>query len=149
MKENKIYKEIFNEIIKPKMYQKQFSIDDDNVFITPNGFYGFIFAKKNLPFNIEKIPKSDTKLDFDNIVKPENECKLTNRFVMSKSKVLGMLRILKQEDREIFVKQGYFQYFDDAAKFYQEKDLCMIVVVEFGQVVGGFMPVRLTEGEKE
>lgn len=149
MNEKKIYKEIFNEIIKPMNYQKQFSVDKDYIFISPNGYYGFIFTKNNLPFNFERIQKADTKLDLFSIVKPENECKLTNRFVMSKDKKAGMIRILKKEGYEIFVKQKYLQYFEDYAEFYQDKDLHIVVVVENGCVVGAVMPMRFLEGDKE
>ena len=149
MNEKKVYKEIFDQIIKNATGQKQILLNENMTLISPNGYYGFVFHKNNLPFNLERIPISNGKLDLFNIVKPENKCKLTNRFVMSKHKILGMLRILQKEDYEIFVQQKFLQYFDCSAEFYQEKNLQIIVVVEFGQVVGCILPVRFTEGETE
>ena len=136
-------------MIKPslKVNQKQISIDDESVFISPNGCYGFLLSKKNAPFNLERIPKSDVKLDLFKICKPENRFKMTRRLIAEKSGEL--VNILKNDDREICVRQKYLKYFDDCAEFYQEKDKCLVVVAEMGCVVGGIMPMVIRDGDIE
>lgn len=143
MKIDKAYKLIFNEIIKPKDYQRRFDIDEDNIFITPNSFYGFVFAKKDLPFNLEMIKQANKNLDLLSVVKPENRFKRTNNFVLLDKH--GTINVLKNDNRKIYVNQKYLQYFEDYAEFYQEKDLNIVVAVENGQVVGAIMPIRHKE----
>lgn len=147
MKINKIYKLIFGEIIKPKEYQKQMKVDDEHILITPNGYYGFVFNKKSLPFNLEMIKEATITLDLFSVIKPENLCKLTKCLVVDSK--LGFLNILKNGGRKIYVNSKYLGYFESYTEFYQEKDLSLIVAVECGQIVGCIMPIRYLEGETD
>lgn len=144
MKINKIYKHVFDAIIKGK--PRMFNLDDDYVFITPDGYYGFVFAKKAVPFNLELIEETQQKLDLDSIVQKENLCKLTNYYVLDERK--NHTRILKKDDRKIYVNQKYLQYFEEYTEFYQKDDLQLVVAVENGQIVGALMPIRRTKGDE-
>ena len=144
MKINKIYKHVFDAIIKGK--PRMFNLDDDYVFITPDGFYGFVFAKKAVPFNLEMIEERKEKLDLSSIVQKENLCKLTNYYATPERKSLA--RILKNNDRKIYINQKYLQYFEDYTEFYQKDNLQIVVAVENGQIVGGLMPIRWTKGDE-
>lgn len=143
MKINKAYEMVFKEIIKPKEYQRKFDISDELVFITPNSYFGFVFAKKGIPFNLELIKNATQKIDILNIVKPENLFKKTNHFIALHQQ--GLICVLKNENRKIYINQKYLSFFEDCAEFYQEKDRSIVAVLEQGQVVGAIMPIRYTE----
>lgn len=147
MKVNKIYKFIFDNIIKSKNNLNQIELDDGCVCIAPDGYFGFVFSKNNLPFNLELIRKSIVKLDLNSVVKPENLCKPTNVLIIDKH--FGFLKVFKIGDRKSYVNSKYLQYFEDYTEFYQEKDLSIMVAVEYGQVVGCIMPVRYMKGEDD
>ena len=146
MKTNKIYKLIFGEIIKPKEIQRKFEVDDDNVFITPNGFFGFVLCKKGMPFNLEMIRTEQNKLDLSSVIKPENLLRKTNHFVMIERH--GLINIFSGNDRKVYINTKYLSFFEDYAEFYQEKDLSLVVVVEYGEIVGAIMPLRHSEEDK-
>lgn len=140
MKIDKIYKLIFGEIIKPKQHQRKFEIDDDTVFVTPNGFCGFVFSKKEIPFNLEMVEDSKSKIDILSTVKLENLLKKTNHYVRIPQ---GLINVFQNNDeKKIYINEKYLNYFEDYAEFYQEKDLSLCVVVENGQVVGAVCPTR-------
>ena len=144
MKIDKIYKHVFNEIIKK--HPRLFNLDDDYVFITPNGYYGFFFLKKAVPFNLEMIEETKQKLDLSSSVQEFNLCKLTNQYIANKH--FGFVRILKQGGRKIYVQQKFLQYFEDYTSFYQKHDLELIVAVENGQIVCALMPIKWHEGDE-
>lgn len=145
MKIEKIYKHIFGEIIKPKKHlqQVQTDIDDNSVFITIDGFFGFVLGKKDLPFNIDKISQHKTPLNLSHIVKPENLFKLTNNFIYVNRH--GLINVLKNDNRKIYIKKEYLNFFDEHASFYQEKDFGIVIVVECGFIVGAICPFRINE----
>lgn len=146
MKIDKIYKLIFGEIIKPKAYQRKFVFNEDYIFITPNSYYGFVLCKKGIPFNLEMIEDAKTKIDLLSAYKPENLFKKTNHFVMLQQ---GLMSVLSNGERKIYINQKYLDYFEDYAEFYQEKDLSLVVVVENGQIVGAVCPIRYSEVQGE
>ena len=143
MKTNKIYKLIFGEIIKSTYSQRKFDIDEEKTLITPNGYFGFLLSKKELPFNCEMIKNSDSKIDLLSVVKPENLLSKTNHFVMISRQ--GLTSIFCNNDRKVYINTKYLSYFEDYAEFYQEKDLSLCVVVENGQIVGAICPIRYNE----
>lgn len=145
MKLNKVYKLIFNEIIKNGCRGK-FDLDDDNVFITLNGYYGFVIPKKETPFNLEMIKNTMGKIDLLSVVKPENLLRTTNNYVMVH--LQGLVKVFCNSDRKVYINTKYLKHFEDDAEFYQEKDLSLCVVVENGKVVGAVCPIRHIE-EKE
>jgi hypothetical protein len=147
MKLNKIYKSIFSEMINPKERLMKMEINKNYIFVTPSGYYGFVFNKYDVPFNIEQIATSQSKLDLQSIVKAENLCKLTNKLVLLKG--VGLVNIFTNGNRKIYVNQKYLQYFEDYTEFYQEKDLGIITAVEYGNIVGAIIPVRNMEGDNE
>lgn len=146
MKRDKIYKLIFNGIIKPKERPTKFEIDNDYVFITPNNYFGFVVSKKGTPFNLEMIESRENKLDLLSVVKPENLLRKTNHFVMIAYH--GLTNILSGNDKKVYINTKYLSYFEDDAEFYQEKDLTLVVVVERGEIVGAIMPLKHIEEEK-
>ena len=147
MKTNKIYKLIFAGIIKSEYSQKKLDIDEEKCFITPDGYVGFIFIKKELPFNCEMIKNTDAKLDLLSVVKPENLLSKTNLYFMTNRQVLT--RIFRNKDRKVYINTKFLSYFEDYAELYQAKDIQMCVVVENGQVVGGICPIRVLVEEDE
>lgn len=143
MKINKVYELIFKEIIKPKEYQRKFDIDSDYIFITPNGYYGFVLCKKEIPFNLEMIKNANSTIDILSVVKPENILRRTKMFV--KDVRNGLVSIFKSNERKVYLNAKYLSFFEDYAEFYQEKDNSLCAVVENGQVVGAICPMRWKE----
>lgn len=144
MKINKIYKSLFNELLKGNC--RKFEMDSEHVFISPDGFHGFVFCKKDVPFNLEMYAESKQKLDLVSAVKEENLCELTNHYVSHKH--VGFARILKQGVRKIYVNTKFLQDFEDYTDFYQAEENQIIVAVECDQIVGAFMPIRWTGSEE-
>jgi hypothetical protein len=143
MKLNKIYKLIFDEIIKPKAYQRKFDLDEDNVFISPDGYYGFVISKKEIPFNLEMIKNTMGKIDLLSVVKPENLLRKTKHLV--KLDLRGLANVFCNSDRKVYINSKYLSFYEDYAEFYQEKDLSLCVVVENGLIVGAVCPMRYNE----
>ena len=147
MKINKIYELIFKEIIKPKERQRKFEIDKNLVFITPNGYFGFVLCKKETPFNLEMIQGENSKIDLLSVVKPENRLRKTKHFVMFER--TGLLNVFCNSDRKVYINTKFLNYFEDYAEFYQAKELTLCVVVENGEIVGAVMPVRYIEEREQ
>ena len=64
-------------------------------------------------------------------------------------KGIGLVNIFTNGDRKIYVNQKYLQFFEDYTEFYQEKDLGLMVAVEYGNIVSAIMPIRNMEGDNE
>lgn len=143
MKTDKIYKLIFGEIIKPKAFQRKFDLDDNYIFITPDSYYGFVLCKKEIPFNLEMITDAKSKIDLFSMIKPENQLRKTKNFVMVEGQ--GLINVLKNNDRKVYINSKFLSYFEDYAEFYQEKELSLVAVVENGQLVGAICPLRYDE----
>lgn len=74
---NKAQREVFNKIIgsgKPGW----FDVDENNIFVTPDGMVGFIFPVSTIAFNLERLRKMSNLLKIKEVVKSENELTLTN-----------------------------------------------------------------------
>lgn len=134
-------KEILNAMLKGDRLAK-FYIDEKSVFITPNGFYGFVFPVSTLQINVDRIATVNS-ICLHQIVCDDNQLKLTNELRESGH---ALLRVLKRESNEIYVNTKYLRWFQNP-KFYQEKDKpqSAIVITECGsdEIVGVVMPVRI------
>lgn len=144
---NKAQKEIFNAMLSGKHVRK-FEIDSDSVFITPDGFYGYVFPQTSLQINIGRIA-SVKSLDIGKIVTDENLCHLTKECVVNEFPK-EILRKLRRGDQNIYFNQKYMDCFQNP-KFYSEGSLGMIVVTEdispirLNTIVGAIMPKRVNE----
>lgn len=143
----KAQKIIFNELISGG-HVRQFEVDKDNVFITPDGYRGFVLPYTSVQVNLDKIATLKS-IDFASVVKEENLCHLTKELVLQEHPK-AYLRKLKKGDLNIYFNQKYMECFQNP-KFYNEKITGMIVVTEdisanrINQVVGIIMPTRVVE----
>ena len=135
----KAQKIIFEEMLKKDTYTKRFAIDPERVFISPNGIYGFVLEKDAIRFNLDRI-KEVGSLRLQEIVAPENLCKLTDRLLMGDRN--NDLHILTRGEWKTYINRKYLQCFENP-KFYQEKEFGMVVVTEDDQIVGAVMPVKV------
>lgn len=143
----KAQKEIFNAMLageNPRKYQ----FEETSVFITPDGFHGFVIPYSQIQINLEKI--ADFKgLDIRSVVTEENRCILTREMLLSEHP-RKYLRKLKKGNQEIFFNEKYMQCFQNP-KFYNADPHRLIVVTEDisatrkNEIVGIILPVRVTE----
>lgn len=143
----KAQKIIFDELISGGHVRK-FEVDKDNVFITPDGFRGFVLPYTSIQVNLDRIATLKT-IDFSSVVKEENLCHLTKELVLQEHPK-AYLRKLKKGDTNIYFNQKYMECFQNP-KFYNASSTGMIVVTEdisatrINQVVGIIMPTRVVE----
>ena len=149
MKINKAYDTVFKALVNRKFGLKKFELDQDKVFISPDGFFGFVFCKKGIPFNLDEIQSADSKLKLQSVVKPENQLRKTKSFVMLQR--IGLISVFKDVDRKVYINSKYLNYFEEHAEFYQDEKfpLSLVVIVENGQIVGAVCPVRYKEEDEE
>lgn len=141
---NKAQKDILNHLLNGDPVRK-FEIDDDYVFITPNGYYGFVFPKVLLQVNIDRMPTFKS-IDLAAVVNEENACVLTDECKILYRPYKGYARKLKRGDTEIFVNEKYLQWFQNP-KFYCTAPNLMVVVTEGtstskNAIVGLICPLR-------
>lgn len=143
----KAQKTIFNALLSGDRVRR-FEVDKDNVFITPNGCYGFVIPYSVLQVNIEKIGEFKA-IDLASIVKEENRFQLT-REILLQEHPKAYLRKLKNGERNVFLDQKYMECFQNP-KFYQKEKDAIVVVTEdisatrINAVVGCILPVRVNE----
>ena len=80
MNTTKAQKEIFNAMLKHNRVAK-FEVDERRVFITPDGYHGFVIPLADIQVNLEKL-KNMREIDLQAIVHEENLCKLSNECVL-------------------------------------------------------------------
>jgi hypothetical protein len=143
----KAQKIIFNALLSGN-HVRRFEFDKDNVFITPDGYRGFVLPYSTLQVNIEKI-QVFKNMDLASIVKDENLLQLT-REILIQEHPKAYLRKLKNEERNVFLDQKYLECFQNP-KFYQEDKNRMVVLTEDisairkNVIVGCILPVRVCE----
>lgn len=141
MKIKEVYKSIFNMLIKPEERVVKIEIDKNNIFISPSGYFGFVFDKRAIPFNLNIMTEVANKLNLQNITKEENRLILTD--MLKQHKALGLLSVFEKNGENIYVNTKYLKFFEEHAIFFQESKLGLIAVVENGNIVGAIMPVRI------
>lgn len=136
---NKAQREVFNKIIgsgKPAW----FDVDENNIFVTPDGMVGFIFPVSTIAFNLDRIRKMDNPVKIYEVVKSENELTLTNDIKLFPGR---QARRLKKGKYSVFVDTRFLSYFQNP-KFFQDKnDIRSPVIVTEFQHFKGDIPVGL------
>ena len=142
----KAQKEIVNELLKGRSV-KGFDIDERHVLVSPDGFRGFIFPVSTVCFNLDRIKKI-AAFSVADIVKEENELKLTPDFRLLDARRNLMCRRLKGTGKNTYVNVKYLEYFQNP-RFFQEKNNLGVIVVTEGAngadiPVGIILPIRCT-----
>lgn len=122
----KAQKDVFNNLLDGARVAK-FEIDEDYVFITPNGYYGFVFPKVMLQINLERI-KTINAIDIYAAINEENKCVLTDECKILHLPHKGYARKLKRGETEIFVNEKYLVYYQNPNFYIAASNL--IVVTE-------------------
>lgn len=141
----KAQKELFNALIAGQRVAK-FEFDENNVFLTPDGFHGFVIPYTQIQINLEKAV-TQKALDIRSIVNEENLCKLTKEMLIGE-RPRRYFRKLKRGDTDIFFNEKFMQCFQNP-KFYCKDRYGMIVVTEDisakrnNEIVGVILPVRV------
>lgn len=121
-----------------------FKVGEDKIFVTTDGFHGFVFPLSVVSFNVEKLQEFK-KIPLDEVVSPENELFLTDDLRMIPAGAnRGLYRRLKAVGKNVFANNKFFDCFQNP-KFYQPKDqpLQAIVVTEKNYKDGKQVPVGL------
>lgn len=136
---NKAQREVFNKIIgsgKPAW----FDVDENNIFVTPDGMVGFIFPVSTIAFNLDRIRKMDNPVKIHEVVKSGNELILTNDIKLLPGK--QVIR-LKKEKYSVFVDTRFLSYFQNPKFFQDAKDRRAAIIVTEYQHLKGNTPVGL------
>lgn len=142
-------REIFDAISKDKSVHA-FKTEDDRLFVTADGFVGYIFSLDMICFNTDKISMIEKPLfPIRECVHEENELKITQEF-HSEHCGIGrtgrMFRKLAAPGKTVYVNDASLRNFQ-APMFFQEKEenLKQIVITEGKDnvPVGAVLPVRI------
>ena len=140
----KAQKAIFGEMLKCSPTVKRFDVGEDDVFVTPDGFWGVVLPKKTAAFNLDLVPSVSKAPDLLGIAVTENQCKLTNNLVIHKK--YGNLRKLTKDGRAIYLQMKFMTYFEEG-EYYQASQYGIVVIKVRDQIVGAICPVRYEESE--
>lgn len=144
----KAQENIFKALIKGLRVCK-FDVDENNTFITPDGFKGWIFPNEVLMLNVEKIQQFKG-LEIASIIKPENKLEITLDFRLAHVHSKDLLRKLEHGKKTVFVREAFLTMFQNPS-FYQELDKPVGHVVVTEEVrgvtkpVGVVLPVRINK----
>lgn len=143
---NSAQKDIFNALLNGENVRK-FDIDSDYTFITPTGFYGFVFPKVALFINTDRIQTSKA-IDINSVVTQENECVLTDECKILYRSCKGYARKLKRGETEIYINEKFLKWFQNP-KFYCAATNNLVVITEStsankNAIVGAICPIRIS-----
>lgn len=142
----KAQKEIVNELLHGRRVGG-FNIDEKTVLVSPDGYKAYIFPVASVIFSLDKI-KNITPIPVAEIVKDENELRLTPDFRLLDSFRNRMVRRLKGNGKNVFVNVKFLECFQNPQFFQEENKLSTIVVTEKSNgkniPVGIVLPVRCT-----
>ena len=144
----KAQKIIFNALLSNSYPVRRFEVDEDNVFITPDGYRGFIIPYSALQVNIDRM-QTVKPFDISSVVKEENLLRLTRELLIQEHPK-ALLRKLTNGERNVFVNSKYIECFQNP-RFYQKEKNQMVVVTEDisatrkNIIVGIVLPVRVAE----
>ena len=142
----KAQKEIVNELLHGRRVGG-FNIDEKTVLVSPDGYKAYIFPVASVIFSLDKI-KNITPFPVAEIVKDENELRLTPDFRLLDSFRNKMVRRLKGNGKNVFVNMKFLECFQNPQFFQEENKLGTIVVTEKSNgkniPVGIVLPVRCT-----
>lgn len=147
----KAQKEIFNAMLSGGRCHK-YELDEHNVFITPEGYNGYVIPYSQIQINLEKIPDCKN-LDIQSVVCEENLCELTKEALILEHP-REIARKLKRGNEFIYFKEKYMKCFQNP-KFYNAHPHWIIVVTEDisanqkNCIVGAILPIRVADQLKE
>lgn len=142
MNYTKAQKICFDALCSGRRSVKRFDLDEKRVFVTPDGYRGFIFPKVSCNFNLEKVAAFDG-FPIEEFIKPENELTLTLDVRISDNR-REMFRRLKGNGKSTFVNVKFLECFQNPKFFQPENKHAMIVVTESkaNEPVGIILPIR-------
>ena len=146
----KAEKDVFNRMVKGDRVC-YFRFEDKHIFVTPDGFMGYIFPVTAISFNVNKCMEMQP-LKITEAIKPENELTLTYDFRQGGFGDKRMYRRLKGSGKSVFVNNAFLANFQNP-RFWQEKDdkFGLITVTEKGATphqdlpVGVVLPLKVYE----
>ena len=142
----KAQKEIVSALLSGKRMAR-FNIDETHILVSPDGYRAFIFPVSTIVFNLDKIPEI-TAVPVSEIIKDENELKLTPDFRLLDSRRNLICRRLKGNGKNTYVNVKYLECFQNPRFFQGESNLSTIVVTEGAKdvniPVGIILPIRCT-----
>ena len=122
----KAQKEIFNALCNGNR-TGQFSVDGNNVFVTPNGYMAYILPKSLIYFSLEKI-REMKPLPIKELIQDQYELTLTNDLrIIDKHRTA---RRLKGVGKNVLVNVKFLSCFQNPHFYQQENPLSGIVVTE-------------------
>lgn len=126
MNEIKAQQDIFKAMLSGKDVRK-FYIDDNTVFITPEGYYGFVLPINSLQNNETRI-RAMSPIDLKGVVNEGDECELADELRIDIYTRKRLFRKLKCGNKMIFINNAYLQWFQNA-RFYCRPDRPSVIVV--------------------
>lgn len=133
-----------------------FPVGKEKIFVTPDGFKGYVLPLDIVAFNCEKLQQMKA-LELDSICTPENELTLTNDAKLLR---IGSRKefciCMKGAKKRVFIRTKFLDAFQNP-KFYQKlgEKLGAVVVTERNtrevkeHPVGVVLPVRGPELDEE
>lgn len=142
MNYTKAQKICFDALCDGRRIARRFDLDEKRVFVTPDGYRGFIFPKVSCNFNLDKIVPFDG-FPIEEFIKPENELSLTLDARLD-DRGRSTFRRLKGNGKSVFVNSKFLECFQNPKFFQQENKHSMIVVTESktNEPVGIILPIR-------
>ena len=146
---NKAQRELFNAMLAGRNLRR-FELGENRVFITPDGYHGFVLSYSQIQINLDKI-ETMKAFPFQSIITEENLCKLSKEILLDERR--GRKRYLRKLKNEKFIAyfdDKYMQCFQNP-KFYSTSPTSTIVVTEDisatrkNEMVGVIIPVRIVE----
>ena len=107
-----------NEVCKALIDRENvrgYDIDDNTVFVTADGFCGFIIPKKEIVYDYTKVRQMKKLFDVSEYIKPENEIKPTyNYFKAGKE----YCRRFDGKDYYVFVQDKFLKKLEKDIPYY-------------------------------
>lgn len=145
----KAQKEIFNALCKGgKLFQ--FRVDKNTVFVSPNGYFGYIFPVSTILFNIDKIREVQS-LKYNNVVSYSNKLELTDNARIIYRGTKKIYRQLQGKNKTVYVEENSLSCFQNPSFYQAANENSLIVVTENlseklrNIPVGILMPFRFGE----
>ena len=101
-------KEVCKALINGELV-RGYNIDENTIFVTPDGFYGFVIPKTEIVFDATRIKQTKKMFDFSGYIKPENEIKPTNNYIKAEK---DFCRRFDGKDWQLYVKEKFLQKLD-------------------------------------
>ena len=144
--------EVCREMASGCMIRGQ-DISDELFLAIPNdGYYGYMFSKNNIAFNLDRvrmISLETRKIADLSMIVPENEIKITEymRVLSYRKDIARKFEAFDGKDgKVVWINEKFLRNLDlSACRFYQQKDepLHNVIAVEDGIPVMVLLPLRI------